>query len=164
MVEEFWVGPDTEGNIINWSETAPAMLKYSRGLRGRSLLIMLVAGRPDPSALTRVVWGESVRGTAQLRPLERKILNVDYCIERLDSTAKDQPVLLWTFCGTDPIPSGSPRFGASVLLDLPPIGSGHWGTQYDVSPDGRGSISSIGDSSRRRPFGVVVAPARAKPW
>jgi len=65
---------------------------------------MLVAGRPHPSALTRVVWGESIRGTAQLRPLERKTVNVDYCIERLDSTAKDQAVLLWTFRGTDPIP------------------------------------------------------------
>lgn len=94
MVEKFWVGTDAEGNIINWSETAPVMLNYSRGLRGRSLLIMLVAGRPHPSALTRVVWGESIRGTAQLRPLERKTVNVDYCIERLDSTAKDQAVLL----------------------------------------------------------------------
>ena len=28
-------------------------------------------------------------------------------------------------------------FGLPVELNGPPIGSGHWGTQYDVSPDGR---------------------------
>jgi len=28
-------------------------------------------------------------------------------------------------------------FGAPVELEVPPIGSGHMGTQYDVSPDGR---------------------------
>jgi Tol biopolymer transport system component len=28
-------------------------------------------------------------------------------------------------------------FGIPVELKVPPIGSGHWGTQYDVSPDGR---------------------------
>jgi serine/threonine-protein kinase len=34
-------------------------------------------------------------------------------------------------------PDGRPRFGTAVLLDVPRIGSGHFGTQYDVSPDGR---------------------------
>jgi len=34
-------------------------------------------------------------------------------------------------------PGGRPVFGASTLLEVPRIGSGHWGTQYDVSPDGR---------------------------
>jgi len=29
------------------------------------------------------------------------------------------------------------RFGLPVVLPVPPIGFGHWGTQYDVSPDGR---------------------------
>jgi Tol biopolymer transport system component len=33
--------------------------------------------------------------------------------------------------------SGTPSFGIPVRLDVPPIGSGHWGTQYDVSRDGR---------------------------
>jgi serine/threonine protein kinase/Tol biopolymer transport system component len=32
---------------------------------------------------------------------------------------------------------GRPIIGTPVRLDMPPIGSGHWGTQYDVSPDGR---------------------------
>ena len=32
---------------------------------------------------------------------------------------------------------GRPVFGKAVQLDVPLIGSGHWGTQYDVSPDGR---------------------------
>jgi Tol biopolymer transport system component len=32
---------------------------------------------------------------------------------------------------------GRPTFGKTVALAVPPIGSGHFGTQYDVSPDGR---------------------------
>jgi Tol biopolymer transport system component len=32
---------------------------------------------------------------------------------------------------------GSLIFGVPVALNVPPIGTGHWGTQYDVSPDGR---------------------------
>jgi hypothetical protein len=31
---------------------------------------------------------------------------------------------------------GRPRFGLPTKLDIPPIGRGHWGTPYDVSPDG----------------------------
>src|SRR5688572_19057089 len=31
---------------------------------------------------------------------------------------------------------GSLAFGLPVELAMPPIGFGHWGTQYDVSPDG----------------------------
>jgi eukaryotic-like serine/threonine-protein kinase len=31
---------------------------------------------------------------------------------------------------------GAPRFGLPTQLNVPPIGFGHWGTQYDVSPDG----------------------------
>ena len=34
-------------------------------------------------------------------------------------------------------PDGRPAFGRSAPLDVPRIGSGHLGTQYDVSPDGR---------------------------
>jgi hypothetical protein len=90
---------------MTWSETAPVMLNSPRGrLRGRSLLIMFVAGRPDPSTLTRVLWGESISGTAQLRPIERRTVTVDYHIERLDAAANDDPVLCWTFRGTDPMP------------------------------------------------------------
>jgi Tol biopolymer transport system component len=32
---------------------------------------------------------------------------------------------------------GVPRFGLPTPLDIPLIGFGHWGTQYDVSPDAR---------------------------
>ena len=31
---------------------------------------------------------------------------------------------------------GSPTFGSSIELPVPPVGFGHWGTQYDISPDG----------------------------
>jgi len=33
--------------------------------------------------------------------------------------------------------SGQPAFGSSAPLTVPRIGSGHWSTQYDVSPDGQ---------------------------
>jgi serine/threonine protein kinase len=33
--------------------------------------------------------------------------------------------------------SGAPSFGMPVQVDVPPIGFGHWGTQYDVSPGAR---------------------------
>jgi Tol biopolymer transport system component len=33
--------------------------------------------------------------------------------------------------------AGTPVFGRPTALPVPPIGFGHWGTQYDVSPDGR---------------------------
>lgn len=32
---------------------------------------------------------------------------------------------------------GNLTFGVPVELTVPPIGTGHWGTQYDVSADGR---------------------------
>ena len=33
-------------------------------------------------------------------------------------------------------PEGTPSFGLPVRVNVPPIGFGHWGTQYDVSADG----------------------------
>jgi hypothetical protein len=36
-----------------------------------------------------------------------------------------------------PGPDASLTFGVSVALKVPPLGKGHWGTNYDVSPDGR---------------------------
>jgi Tol biopolymer transport system component/tRNA A-37 threonylcarbamoyl transferase component Bud32 len=34
-------------------------------------------------------------------------------------------------------PDGRPMVGRAEALEVPRIGSGHWGTQYDVSPDGK---------------------------
>jgi Tol biopolymer transport system component len=34
-------------------------------------------------------------------------------------------------------PGGALTLGVATVLSVPPIGSGHWGTQYDVSPDGQ---------------------------
>jgi serine/threonine protein kinase len=34
-------------------------------------------------------------------------------------------------------PSGELTLGVANALSVPPVGSGHWGTQYDVSPDGQ---------------------------
>jgi hypothetical protein len=31
---------------------------------------------------------------------------------------------------------GRPDFGLATKVMVPPIGRGHWGTPYDVSPDG----------------------------
>jgi hypothetical protein len=52
---------------------------------------------------------------------------------------------------------GRPTFGVPVLLDIPPIGSGHRGTEYDVSPDGR-RIFSFNRQLAPLPtdFGVIV--------
>lgn len=33
-------------------------------------------------------------------------------------------------------PDGNPEFGFADQPNVPPIGFGHWGAQYDVSPDG----------------------------
>jgi hypothetical protein len=33
--------------------------------------------------------------------------------------------------------TGELTLGIAHTLRVPPIGSGHWGTQYDVSPDGQ---------------------------
>ena len=33
--------------------------------------------------------------------------------------------------------NGEPAFGLPTKLEVPTIGFGHWGTQYDISPDGR---------------------------
>jgi eukaryotic-like serine/threonine-protein kinase len=53
-------------------------------------------------------------------------------------------------------PDGRPAFGAPVLLDVPPIGSGHWGTQYDVSRDGRIYFFDRRLEPPPSGFGVVV--------
>jgi eukaryotic-like serine/threonine-protein kinase len=34
-------------------------------------------------------------------------------------------------------PNKTPKFGVPVELKVPPIGFGHWGTQYDISTDGQ---------------------------
>jgi Tol biopolymer transport system component len=39
--------------------------------------------------------------------------------------------------GVDWDADGTPRFGLPTPLDLPPIGFGHWSTQYDVTSDGQ---------------------------
>jgi serine/threonine protein kinase/Tol biopolymer transport system component len=35
------------------------------------------------------------------------------------------------------LPDGSPEFGVPRILEVPPVGFGHFGTQYDISPDGQ---------------------------
>jgi hypothetical protein len=49
---------------------------------------------------------------------------------------------------------GRPRFGAAVALPVPPIGSGHWGTQYDVTRNGR--LYFIDRSQDRPPAAITV--------
>jgi serine/threonine protein kinase len=52
---------------------------------------------------------------------------------------------------------GRPRFGSAVRLAVPPIGTGHWGTQYDITRDGR-RIYFLDRTIETAPaeFGVVV--------
>ena len=54
-------------------------------------------------------------------------------------------------------PRGEIALGADVPLPVPLIGSGHWGTQYDVSPDGQ-RIYFIDQTPAPRPsdIGVVI--------
>jgi len=52
---------------------------------------------------------------------------------------------------------GRARFGSAVRLNVPPIGTGHWGTQYDITRDGR-RIYFLDRTIEPAPaeFGVVV--------
>ena len=52
-------------------------------------------------------------------------------------------------------PTGALTLGAAVLLRVPLIGSGHWGTQYDVSPDGQ-QVYFIDHSPLSRPSDINV--------
>ncbi len=53
--------------------------------------------------------------------------------------------------------SGGLTLGVANALSVPPVGSGHWGTQYDVSPDGQ-YIYFIDRTPAPRPsdIGVVI--------
>ena len=51
-------------------------------------------------------------------------------------------------------PSGELTLGVANALSVPLIGSGHWGTQYDVSPDGQHVYSSTGRLRRGRATSV----------
>jgi len=56
-------------------------------------------------------------------------------------------------------PNHTPRFGVPVELKVPPIGFGHWGTQYDVSPNGLRVYfldSAVGPSQLPHEIGVLV--------
>jgi Tol biopolymer transport system component len=46
---------------------------------------------------------------------------------------------------------GSLTFGVPVVMPVPPIGSGHWSTQYDVSPDGSRVYFMDRDNTRPSP-------------
>jgi Tol biopolymer transport system component len=52
-------------------------------------------------------------------------------------------------------PRGELTLGAAVPLNVPLIGSGHWGTQYDVSPDGQ-RVYFIDHSPAPRPSEIDV--------
>jgi len=50
---------------------------------------------------------------------------------------------------------GVPTLGLPVQLAVPPIGFGHWGTQYDVSPDG-GRIYFMHPNEDQPPRAITV--------
>ena len=56
----------------------------------------------------------------------------------------------------DPLDVESERSAQAVLLSVPLIGSGHWGTQYDVSPDGQ-RVYFIDQTPPPRPSEINVA-------
>jgi hypothetical protein len=48
-------------------------------------------------------------------------------------------------------------FGAATMLGVPPLGERHWGTTYEVTPDGRRIFfPHAGDDRGPREFGVVL--------
>ncbi|HET9862217.1 MAG TPA: hypothetical protein VFP37_02135, partial [Steroidobacteraceae bacterium] len=52
---------------------------------------------------------------------------------------------------------GAPAFGLPALLPVPPVGFGHWNTQYDVSADGRQIfVLRFNDDPAPREIGIVV--------
>jgi Tol biopolymer transport system component len=51
--------------------------------------------------------------------------------------------------------SGDLTLAPAVSLSVPPIGSGHWGTQFDVSPDGR-NVYFIDRTPAPRPSDINV--------
>jgi hypothetical protein len=51
--------------------------------------------------------------------------------------------------------SGELTLGPAVSLNVPLIGTGHWGTQYDVSPDGQ-RVYFIDDTAAPRPSEINV--------
>jgi dipeptidyl aminopeptidase/acylaminoacyl peptidase len=52
-------------------------------------------------------------------------------------------------------PTGELTLGVANVLSVPVIGSGHWGTQYDVSPDGR-NVYFIDRTPAPRPSDIRV--------
>jgi Tol biopolymer transport system component len=52
-------------------------------------------------------------------------------------------------------PRGALTLGAAVSLSVPLIGSGHWGTQYDLSPDGQ-RVHFIDQTPAPRPGDINV--------
>jgi Tol biopolymer transport system component/tRNA A-37 threonylcarbamoyl transferase component Bud32 len=53
--------------------------------------------------------------------------------------------------------TGEPNFSVPVALKVPPVGFGHWGTQYDISPDGsRVYLMRAADEPSPRMIQVVL--------
>ena len=54
------------------------------------------------------------------------------------------------------VPNGL-TFGAATMLGVPPLGEPHWGTTYEVAPDGRRVyFPHPTDDRGPREFGVVL--------
>jgi dipeptidyl aminopeptidase/acylaminoacyl peptidase len=59
---------------------------------------------------------------------------------------------------------GSLTLGLPMPLNVPPIGSGHWGTQYDVSPDGRVYFLNASNERPPREIGFVLTIKHSSRW
>jgi Tol biopolymer transport system component len=86
----------------------------------------------DPQVLVHSAAGPArrfvVSGEGGVQPVWSRDGNVLYFVD-LQGQLHNVSVR-WT-------QDGDPVFGLPVKVDVPRIGSGHWGTQYDISPDGR---------------------------
>ncbi len=106
------------------------------------------AGRPDVSVramsgLPRRLVVSSEGGSQPVwRRDGRELLYVD-----LEGRLRGRSVQLQS--------TGELTLGVATALNVPLIGSGHWGTQYDVSPDGR-QVYFIDRTPAPRPSDVRV--------
>ena len=109
MDPELFVVTDAAGFIEECSPAALQLLGYSaRGVRGRELPNLFVADRPRLAELLKAAGGAIVERKAQLRPNDRRCVDVHFRIERLKSDVVN-PRLLWTLSLRWPISLRVPR-------------------------------------------------------
>ena len=109
MEPDLWIVTDAAGFIRDCSPAALELLGYSsRGVRRRELPNIFVSERPRLSELLDVARGAIVERKARLRPNDRRSVDVNFRIERLQS-GQPEPLLYWTMTLRWPMTLRIPR-------------------------------------------------------